>query len=246
MKFYLLFLTLYLLYPPSIVSAENFRLDLEGGAAWQTKNNIRIPNNDEGSRFNLTDSSKGPFPAYRISGSYTFNERHVVRGVVAPLQLRTSGNFDRDIMFDGESFSPDERTSARYKFNSYRLGYRYVFLDSDTWNIQGGATIKIRDAKVQLRQGDKSARNTDIGFVPLLSARIKYQASETISLLWDIEGLAAPQGRAFDSLIGVTYDISPSFDVTLGYRTLEGGADNDTVYTFSWFHYGVVSLGYSF
>jgi len=57
-------------------------------------------------------------------------------------------------MFNGENFSPNERTTARYKFNSYRLGYRYVFFDTETWNIQGGATLKIREAKVQLRQGD--------------------------------------------------------------------------------------------
>lgn len=34
--------------------------------------------------------------------------------------------------------------------------------------------------------------------------------------------------------------------VFAGYRTLEGGADNDSLYTFAWLHYAVVGLGYRF
>ena len=233
------------------IASDNFRIELEGGIVAQSSNRIRIPNDDEGSRFNLASFSKGPFPAFRVSGSYTINEKHIIRGLIAPLQLRTSGIFQEQVLFNGETFNANERTKANYKFNSYRLGYRYVFLNNESWNIQGGATLKIRDAKVQLRQsssdrGDISSRNTDIGFVPLLSARIAYNINDSFSLLWDIEGLAAPQGRALDSLLGLTYNIKPNLDVTMGYRTLEGGADNDTVYTFSWFHYGVISIGYNF
>ena len=31
-----------------------------------------------------------------------------------------------------------------------------------------------------------------------------------------------------------------------GYRTLEGGADNDSVYTFAWLHYALVEIGARF
>ncbi len=31
-----------------------------------------------------------------------------------------------------------------------------------------------------------------------------------------------------------------------GYRTLEGGADNDDVYAFAWLHYAQVSVGRRF
>jgi hypothetical protein len=32
----------------------------------------------------------------------------------------------------------------------------------------------------------------------------------------------------------------------VGYRTVEGGADNDKVYSFAWFHYVVVGLAIGF
>ena len=40
--------------------------------------------------------------------------------------------------------------------------------------------------------------------------------------------------------------VSASWTVTVGYRTLEGGADVDDVYNFAWFHYAVASAVYRF
>ena len=62
----------------------------------------------------------------------------------------------------------------------------------------------------------------------------------------DLDGAAAPQGRAFDLALKVHRDISERWSVGVGYRTLEGGADNDTVYTFAWIHQALVSLSYRF
>ena len=47
------------------------------------------------------------------------------------------------------------------------------------------------------------------------------------------DALAAPQGRAEDVLAALTYGKSDKFRIKIGYRILEGGADNDEVYTFS-------------
>jgi hypothetical protein len=38
------------------------------------------------------------------------------------------------------------------------------------------------------------------------------------------------------------YDVSATTKVFAGYRILEGGADNDEVYTFSLFNYAVVGI----
>jgi hypothetical protein len=236
---------LILILFPLPAHANDFRLELETGPAWQSKNKVRIPNNT-GDRFDISDFSSGPFLTYRITGEYTLKNRHVFRAIIAPLQIRESGVFSEPVNFQGETFGTDSPITVRYKFNSYRLGYRYVVYDTDRWNIQLGGTLKMRDAKVRLSQDGINKRNTDIGFVPLLSGRVSWQASDSFTLLWDIEGLGASQGRAIDSLIGITYHFDPSIDITAGYRTLEGGADNDTVYTFSWIHYGIVALGIRF
>jgi hypothetical protein len=43
------------------------------------------------------------------------------------------------------------------------------------------------------------------------------------------------------SLKGV-FRLSDRVEIDLGYRLLEGGADNDEVYTFAFFHYAVAGV----
>lgn len=57
-----------------------------------------------------------------------------------------------------------------------------------------------------------------------------------------IPPLAASQGRAGDVLIAVVRDVGKATKLFAGYRILEGGADNDEVYTFSLFHYVVLGV----
>ena len=47
---------------------------------------------------------------------------------------------------------------------------------------------------------------------------------------------------AGDVLLAVVRDVGASTKIFAGYRILEGGADNDEVYTFSLFHYLVASV----
>ena len=61
-----------------------------------------------------------------------------------------------------------------------------------------------------------------------------------------MDGLASPQGRALDLGLLARYDINDAWYLAGGYRTLEGGADNDSVYNFAWFNYAVLSAGYRF
>jgi len=70
--------------------------------------------------------------------------------------------------------------------------------------------------------------------------------SDPISLTFEGDALAAPQGRAEDVALSLSYDITEKVSFRLGYRLLEGGADNDKVYTFSLFHYAVAGLSYRF
>ena len=49
-----------------------------------------------------------------------------------------------------------------------------------------------------------------------------------------------------DVALKVRYDFTPHWHASLGYRTLEGGADNDEVYTFAWLHYALAEVGYQF
>ena len=60
----------------------------------------------------------------------------------------------------------------------------------------------------------------------------------------DADGLAGGPGRAVDAALEVGYDLPERWTVQAGYRTVEGGADVDEVYTFAWLHYAVLSLAW--
>ena len=98
----------------------------------------------------------------------------------------------------------------------------------------------------QLQQGDTVALDDDLGFVPLLHLAARYRINDRWSFDADFDGLAGGPGRAFDAAIKLQHDLTDRWRIGAGYRTLEGGADNDTVYNFAWFHYAFISMGYRF
>ncbi len=225
----------------TLISTEalaEFSLSLEAGPTWQTRNDVQIPP-DTGTAFSISDIASGPFLRGRLYASFGWNERHELRALVAPLSVTASTTFAQNVDFAGQTFTTTAPVEATYKFNSYRLTYRYLFYRGEDWQFKVGFTAKIRDAAISLSQGTTNARNSNVGFVPLLNFAAKYQAGEDWYLLFDLDGLAAPQGRAFDGTLQVGWQVSPNYDFSAGYRTVEGGAKNSTVSTFAWIHYMV-------
>lgn len=242
----MLCLLLLLLAPTLAWSADfpRFRFEAEVGPAWQSRNDLRIPG-DTGSTLALTDFSTGPFFAYRFYLSYRIAERHTLRALVAPFNVDLRGTSDAAVSFNGVTFAPGA-LDASYKFNSYRLAYFYTFPDVARWDFGIGFSAKIRDARVTIADSTQSTSYTNIGFVPLLVARIGYHFSDRLRAIVDFEGLAAPQGRAFDVATRLHYKLPKGFEVGVGYRMVEGGVDNDKVYNFTWLHYAVFNLSYEF
>ncbi|MBU1241310.1 hypothetical protein KKF84_00595 [Myxococcota bacterium] len=238
---------------PSVVFAEpdkktpRFRLEVEGGLLYQTRNEVQIPNEESATRIDLTEMiGMGPLPAGRVYFTWNINDRHAVRALFAPLQVTRSKTIDSAILFDGVTFDAGQKTAFTYKFNSYRLNYHYRFFAADTFKAFVGFTAKIRDAKVELTQGDHHGVLTDLGFVPLLYLAFDWRFAPRTHLVFDFNGLAGGPGRAFDVSLKVAYDITDNLGVSVGYRTVEGGADVDAVYNFAWLHFGVLSLSYQF
>ena len=212
-----------------------FQLDVESGAAVSGYNHVRIPG-EGGTLIDLSESleSNATF-FYRLRLSYTINETHVISALFAPLTLEYDGTFGQELMFLNATFRPDELLDVRYQFNSYRLTYRYMFPRTQHFRIGVGATAKIRDAVVEVNGVEK----TNVGFVPLINFRAEWLAKERLSLVLTGDALVAPQGRAEDVLLAAEFYPSRVVTLKLGYRVLEGGADNDEVYNFSLVHYAV-------
>jgi hypothetical protein len=213
-----------------------WRLDLETGAVFSGYNDVGIPG-DTGTRFSLSEDFKTAAGAFvRVRLSWRIGSRHTLSVLYAPLRLSASGTSKFPISFFGEDFPAGADVKGTYVFNSYRLSYRYDLVNKDTWRLGFGFTAKIRDAAIRLKGAGRSAEKTNIGFVPLLNARLEGRLSPEFSLLLDVDALAAPQGRAEDVLVAVLYRLSPALTLRAGYRFVEGGADNAEVYNFALIH----------
>ncbi len=227
----------------SISTRAQSQIDLESGLVFAGYNDVRIPGN-QGTLFSLKDDliSKTEL-FYRLRLSYTIKSRHSLSILYAPLATKSEGSVANDIHFRGVIFPANSKIEGNYKFNSYRLTYRYDIIQKPNFELGFGFTAKIRDAKIALSSPGLSAEKANVGFVPIINFRLKWKIDEKFGLLLDGDALAAPQGRAEDILIATTYKLSEKFDIRAGYRILEGGADNSTVYSFALFHYA--SFGFT-
>lgn len=219
---------------------------VEGALAWQSKNDQRVPG-DTGTGFSFADFNKGPFPSYRVYLGHVFNTKHEIRALYAPLEVDLSGQFSEPVTFVNSTFAPGIATSGKYKFNSYRLTYAYHFEEVNGWSLALGFTGKIRDAEVSLAQGAMRETKSNVGFVPLLNFQARAALGGDWKFRFDFDGLAAPQGRAFDIAFFLERPLGSSEYVAFGgYRMVEGGADNKEVYNFAWLHYATLGLRRTF
>jgi hypothetical protein len=235
---------LLLLLAPLAATGQTPRLvvDLEGGPVWQTSNDVEIPNDGTATRFSLRDAVRsGPWPAGRIYVTWNLAERHGLRLLLAPLSTTEDGMLDEPVDFAGTSFVPGP-VRATYTFNSYRLSYRYQLRNTERFTAWIGFTAKIRDAEIALEQGVVSSSKDDLGVVPLLHAAGDWRIAPGWRLSLDADALAGGPGRAVDASLKAGYDIGANSTLSVGYRTVEGGADVTSVYNFAWLHYAVLSL----
>jgi hypothetical protein len=221
-------------------------IDFETGIVSTGYNDVRIAG-DNGTRFSLKDNliPKTAF-FYRIRLNYTIKLRHTISLLYAPLETKSEGKVTKDILFEGVVFPANSALVGTYKFNSYRLTYRYAIVQRPKFEFGLGLTAKIRDAKIALSSTGLVSEKTNVGFLPIINFRLLWNINDKFGLLLDGDALAAPQGRAEDVQIAATYKLSDNLNVRAGYRILEGGADNDEVYNFALFHYASVGLSYTF
>ncbi len=229
--------------PGRAQGAPTVQIELEGGPVWQSYNDVEIPNDGSATRFSLYDlAGAGPWAGGRLYVTWNFNDRHGLRLLLAPFSLTETGTPGTAIDFAGASFTAGQPADATYTFNSYRLTYRYRFHQSETTTGWVGFTAKIRDAVIRLEQGPTTGEKTDLGFVPLLHLAGHWRFAPRWRLGLDVDALAGGPGRAEDAALELGYDVAKNWTLELGYRTVEGGADVDEVYTFAWLHSAVASV----
>lgn len=217
-------------------------LDLETGLVSSGYNDVRIPG-DTGTEFSLSEDLETDSSAFfRFRFGHQFGQKHTLFVFVAPLSLNASGSVDQDILFFEETFPANTFLSGVYRFNSYRMTYRYDFLRKKRLTLGVGFTAKIRDAAIRVEGGGLSSEKKNVGFVPLLNFRLHWLWSDRISLLFEGDALASPggEGRAEDVLLALQLHLHKNLTLRAGYRIIEGGADVEEVYNFALLHFFVV------
>lgn len=221
-------------------------IDLEAGAVFPGYNDVRIPG-DGGTKFSLQDDLSSETKIfYRLRFNYTIASRHTLSLLYAPLEVTGDGRINRNVFFEGVTFSANTPLHSTYKFNSYRLTYRYHIVQKPNLEFGLGFTAKIRDANIALSSTTQTSEKDNVGFVPIINFRLHWKPLDKFGLLLEGDALAADQGRAEDISIAATYTISKHLTIRAGYRILEGGADNDEVYNFALFNYALGGVTYTF
>jgi hypothetical protein len=236
----ILFITLLMIFSLTIFAVEKrWSLDIETGPVFASSNTIQVPN-PGGTRFSLSDAFDIDSKIYyRIRLNFLLGKRHQLSALFAPLTLKADGAPDQELRFQDTTFPPGETVNALYRFNSYRLTYRYLLLDKKKLQLWLGFTAKIRDAKILLSSQGYEDDTSNVGFVPLLNLVLDWGFGSKMGLLFEVDALAAPggQGRAEDVSLSFYHNLGKNTRLRMGYRFIEGGADVEEVYNFAFLNY---------
>lgn len=239
-----LFASLFLCFALALpaANAQAF-VDLEAGPAFTGYNDLAIPATT-GTRISLKDDIASTLAlSVRVRFGYVFADRHTVSFLYSPLTVRGKGTLDSDINYMGTTFLGGTTVESVYRFDSYRLTYRYDLIATEDLRLGLGLTGKIRSADIAIMGASGYAHREDLGVVPLINFRVQWMFAKPFGVLLDGDALVTPFGRAEDVLVALQYMPSDNVTWKLGYRVLEGGADGGgNVYTFSLFHYAMAGI----
>lgn len=214
-----------------VAQASEWSLWTETQFIGMRRNDVGLPG-DTGTRFPFSDlTGRGWLTASRWTLVYAPERGGEWRLMVAPFSFSGTGSLRQTTSFEGADFAAGTPTKGTYRFNSYRLTWRNRWREG--WSV--GATLKVRDAEIAMRQGALSRSKTDLGVVPLLHVYGEQPLGGPWTLSVDFDGAWSPMGRAADLGVALLYAVDPRTELSLGYRVLEGGVDNSEVYTFSQF-----------
>ena len=234
---------LLILFTAHTAALAQLSLDLEGNYIFSISyNDVRIP----ATGGTLVDIGNELDPettfTYRIRLNYTLGQRHVISALAAPLEIKSSGTLNRNITYDEALFRSAVPIQTTYRFNSYRITYRYLFVKNEKLIFGAGLTAKVREANIIFENRETRASYPDLGFVPLVNFYLQWMPTARFNFLVEGDALATSQGRAEDVFAGILFRATPTLGIKGGYRLLEGGADVTDNYNFSWINYAAFGV----
>lgn len=219
------------------ISFGSWSLDLETGYVGAGYNDVQIPG-DSGSRVSLTNDLKADSrDYYRLRITKSLSSDKYISLLYAPLNLNASGVLASAINYNGDVFTAGASIKGKYRFDSYRATYYKQFNTGKRYNYKLGFTVKVRDAAILLSDGIRDSEKKNTGFVPLFNFGFNYDLTQKLCFVVDGDAVAGGPGRAEDILFSFSYKAGKNHSFRLGYRVVEGGADNKEVYNFALLNY---------
>lgn len=215
-------------------------LEMEWGAYRLRTNTVQRPNDADGDRFSALPFTGETLRTARLSIEFPYErwgEGHRVRLAYVPFSGDGTAMPAASIRYQGSRFDAGAPVDLRYTFDTWRLTYSLPVFESampdGRWSFRAGGTLAIRDARIRLRQGDRTEDFTNVGPVPLLHLSARRQTGPRLALEGEFDAFPAPGGGGlFDGTARVRYALDRGTSLSIGVRHIEGGAVDPQLYNY--------------
>jgi len=206
------------------------------------------------------------FPVSRLSLELEIKDVHTITLLYQPLRLETTTLLNRDLVIDDLVFPAGTSVDFLYNFPFYRISYMKELVPrNEKFDFAFGASLQIRNATINFESTDGSLfrSNRDIGPVPVLKFRTRYNYSDLTYTEMEADGFYAPisylngsdnevVGAILDASLRQGLKVTDEVGAFLNLRYLGGGAvgtsDNDIGpgdgYVKNWLHFLTVTCGF--
>jgi hypothetical protein len=240
--------------PTSALS--DLTLDFEGGAVAFFQNDQAYGPRDRATAYThrTVALDRNLYGAQRVSLEARALERHTVIFLYAPLDVPTRVTLGAPLTFRDQTFPAGAVVDHRYLFDGIRATYLYRTLQTGSLTVDLGATLGVRNAEVSFTQtdGTRFAAERDIGPVPALRARLRYDPGQGAYALYDVDaggtlpGVGTVTGGVFDTALTLGVPLVRGLDGTLRLRYLAGGATVPNREIVNWAQFASASAGFRF
>lgn len=205
------------------------------------------------------------FPISRFSLELEWNKRNTLYFLYQPLRLETQVLLTNDLLVDNQLFPSGTNVKLLYNFPFYRVSYTRELVKHPTkFSFALGGSIQLRNATINFESADGSMfrANRDIGVVPAIKIKTRYNMSPFVFTEIEADGMYAPisylngsdnevVGAILDASLRTGIKVNKNLTPFFNLRYLGGGAvgtsENEPGpgdgYVKNWLNFLTVSAG---
>ncbi len=233
------FIWLILIFSSLNLSAASYEIAAraEYGFSSFLQHKIKFGENNGFFDYRSDGNQSNLYPYSRYTALLGLFTNHQIEFLYQPIYVSSESTLKSDIGFDDKIFKKGQSIHSTYYFPFYRFLYRYRFLFGTDWQLEVGGGLQIRNATIEFAapNNDNYFSRLDVGVVPLVALKGRYQFPDSVWLELDATGFWAflPYlNGGTSSVNGWIYDVGflaglpvlKWLSAYLSVRTIGGGA----------------------